>query len=441
MSVYSLSHLSDQDLLHGLASAVAGERTGTAVVLAHIAEVDARRLYVPAGFPSMYEYCLRKLRWSEQAAMKRIRAARTARRLPAIFEAVAEGRLHLSAVVLLTPHLTPDNAAELVAAAADHTKAEIEEMLAARFPRADVPARIEPLAPPARPSATAEPMSLETVETPAAQLSPGTPCDPPAPGHDAPLPQSKVKPLSPERFLLQCTIEKSAHDDLQYAQVLLSHAIPSGDVAKVIARALKALVRELEKRRFAATDRPRPRQRRSTANHGYIPAEVRRAVWKRDGGQCTFMGPAEQRCPARSFLQFDHIDPVALGGQATVENLRLRCASHNQFAAECAFGTEFMKHKREEARRARAEARAEAARRAAEEQKQAAAAAERAKELDVVPWLRELGFRADQARRAAVHCDDVLPDGPLEERLRAALRFLGGAPCRRWRPSDLMRAQ
>src|SRR5437667_6976743 len=132
MRTYVLTHLSDAVLLRDLKSVVAQERGATATVLAHIAEVDARRLYLPAGFPSMYEYCLRELRWSEQAAMKRIRAARTARQFPAIFEAVAEGRLHLSAVVLLTPHLTPDNAAELVAAAADHTKAEIEEMLAAR---------------------------------------------------------------------------------------------------------------------------------------------------------------------------------------------------------------------------------------------------------------------------------------------------------------------
>ena len=86
-----------------------------------------------------------------------------------------------------------------------------------------------------------------------------------------------------------------------------------------------------------------------------------------------------------------------------------------------------MNNKREEARRARAEARAAAARKASEARAQAAAAAEKAKELDVVPALRNLGCRADMARRAAAHCDAVLPDGPLEERLCVALRFLGRA--------------
>jgi len=92
-----------------------------------------------------------------------------------------------------------------------------------------------------------------------------------------------------------------------------------------------------------------------------------------------------------------------------------------------------MANKREEARRARAETRAAAARREAEAREQAAAAAEKAKELDVVPALRNLGFRADQARLAAAHCDSTVPDGPLEERLRTALRFLA-PPARRWRP-------
>ena len=106
MSVYSLSHLSDHDLLRGLASHVAGERSETAMALAHIVEVDARRLYVPAGFPSMFLYCVHELHFSEEAARKRIHAARTARQFPAIFPALADGRLHFTAVVLLAPRLT-----------------------------------------------------------------------------------------------------------------------------------------------------------------------------------------------------------------------------------------------------------------------------------------------------------------------------------------------
>src|SRR5437870_3407703 len=99
MSTYALSHLTDHALLRDLAALVADDRITTAVMLAHLAEVDARQLYLPAAYPSMYEYCVGELRLSEDAACKRICAARAARKFPAIFYAVADGRLHLSAVV------------------------------------------------------------------------------------------------------------------------------------------------------------------------------------------------------------------------------------------------------------------------------------------------------------------------------------------------------
>jgi len=57
-----------------------------------------------------------------------------------------------------------------------------------------------------------------------------------------------------------------------------------------------------------------------------------------------------KRCDERGFLEYDHEIPVARGGKATVENIRLRCRAHNQFEAERAFGAEFMDDKRAEAR-------------------------------------------------------------------------------------------
>jgi CRISPR/Cas system Type II protein with McrA/HNH and RuvC-like nuclease domain len=81
-------------------------------------------------------------------------------------------------------------------------------------------------------------------------------------------------------------------------------------------------------------------------------------VQERDGGRCAFVSDAGKRCAETRFLEFDHIDPVARGGEATVENLRLVCSAHNRYAAERVFGAEFMSRKREEARRARRQTRA-----------------------------------------------------------------------------------
>src|SRR5207247_1355354 len=171
-----------------------------------------------------------------------------------------------------------------------------------------------------------------------------------APGQVGPR-GAKLAPVAPERFMLQLTIGRSTQDKLCYAQELLSHALPSGDLAQVLDRALDALIEKLEKRKCARAMRPRPSKRPSD-NPRQIPAHVKRAVWERDHGQCTFVSEAGRRCPARTRLEFDHVDQVARGGRATAENMRLRCRAHNQYAAECTFGGEFMESKRQDARRA-----------------------------------------------------------------------------------------
>ena len=382
----------------------------TAVMLAHIAEVDARRLYLPAAYPSMFAYCVGELRLCEQAAFKRIRAARTARQFPAVFEAVADGRLHLSAVVLLTPYLTEETADELLAAATHKTKSEIEVLLAQGFPQPEMPTQARAIS---TFNSSVE-LSPGTVGA-ELQLSPGT-VEEHAPGHvgeqlspgtvQTLAGRAKVTPLAPGLFAVQVTIGQNTHDKLRYAQDLLGHQIPSGDIATVLDRALVALIGQLEKRKFAATARPLP-ARRSTKGQRGIPAHVRRTVWQRDGGRCTFESEAGRRCQSRKFIEFDHMDEVARGGEASVDRIRLRCRAHNQYGAECTFGTEFMRHKRREAAEARAAAKARA---------QAAAA-------EVIPYLRQLQIPAGEARLAAAPCQRI-PDAPIEERVRLALSCL-----------------
>ena len=207
MTTYSLSHLTDQALLRDLAALVDKHRNTTAELLAHIAEVDLRKLYLPAACSSMHVYCTRVLHLSEDATLKRIQAARAARRFPSIFEAVADGRLHLSAVVMLAAHLTDENVGELVAAAAHKSKAEIEVVLAQRFPRPDVPTRVQPLAAPVMP------LAFESH----------------APGHvdsGPAMSRPKIAPLAPQRFALQLTMDQSTHDKLMRAQALLRHRVP-----------------------------------------------------------------------------------------------------------------------------------------------------------------------------------------------------------------------
>ena len=161
-------------------------------------------------------------------------------------------------------------------------------------------------------------------------------------------PWAKVAPLSPSRYALQVTMDQETHELLRYAQALLGHALPSGDVAAVLKRALGSLVQDLEKKKFAKSARLRTGQGATTSR--YVPVAVRSTVWQCDGGQCTFVSEKGKRCEGGR-LEFDHIEPVARGGESTPPNLRLRCRAHNQYAADRVFGAGFMDRKREEARR------------------------------------------------------------------------------------------
>jgi len=423
MSRYSLLHFAHSTVRHDLLAACSRGRFVTADILALIAEFDSRKLYLEDGYHSMHAYCMGELRFSEDSAYKRIQAARTARRFPVLFEAVADGRLHLSAVCMLAPHLTEANLAELVTAATHRSKAKIELMLAQRFPRPDVPTRVRAIPAPAQPPAhgplapgqvgVAVSISLgggedrpsrdlqlapgqvgAAVSVPPGggedrpghelQLAPGQvggtpqPGAPSAPEHgpghvasEATLPtppsiltpRPRITPLAPRRYALTVTIDESTQSKLIEAQELLSHTIAPGDIAAVLDRALELLVGQLRKRKFAATSKPREAQTSCDrpSDPRSIPAHVKRIVWARDGGQCTFKSPTGHRCEARSRLEFDHRVEVARGGEASVSNIRLRCRAHNQFTAAQALGAELVSARRRAAIEAREKAKLRAA--------------------------------------------------------------------------------
>jgi 5-methylcytosine-specific restriction endonuclease McrA len=374
VSRYSLGHVSDHALKLDLIAHAVRERECMAAFVARIAEFRARKLYVPAGYSSMYAYCIHELHLSEQAAYKRIFAAKAARRFPEIFEALADGRLSLTAVVLLARHLTQDNVGELLAAASHRTTREIEALLAERFPSPDLPTRIVELSPPApmmniEPAAISENCSSNgsSLESATHSMTPNRPSAASvqelsgrlsARKVDEPSAPARVTPLAPGRFGMQVTITQEARDLLRHAQELLGYDVRLDDVAQVIELALAELVRALEKRKFCATENPRRGSARPLEGSRYVPSAVKRRVWERDGGQCTFVNGTGQRCPERASIEFDHRRELARGGLATVDNVRLLCRAHNQYAAEQTFGGEFMRNKRHSAVEARKQTRA-----------------------------------------------------------------------------------
>jgi 5-methylcytosine-specific restriction endonuclease McrA len=152
---------------------------------------------------------------------------------------------------------------------------------------------------------------------------------------------AEVRPVAEDRWSLRVTLDGAARHELETLKELLSHKIPDGDLGAVLREAIRCGLAKHAGRRGASVP-ARVRRARASEDEGYISAAVRREVWKRDGGQCTFEGPDGHRCASRWRLEPDHIVPVALGGTSTIDNLRLRCHGHNLLEAERAFGREHM---------------------------------------------------------------------------------------------------
>ena len=329
--ISTVAHLSDDQLLDDVKRLAADEQRATAALVACLAELDARRLYLGEGCASLFTYCTQVLHLSEHAVYGRIEAARAARRFPVILDLLAAGAVTLTAVSLLAPHLTTDNHRDTLEAARHKSKREVEHLVAALRPQPAVPSSVRKL--PSPKPAVPEPAAGSIDPTLAVSVSDERlAAKPPVPTRP-----SIVVPTAPAQYKIQIVVSGEAYEKLRLAQDLLRHTIPNGDPAAIFDRALTLLVAELEKTKFAATARPQA-LRSAAPGSRHVPAAIKRAVWKRDGGQCAFEG-GTGRCTERGFLEYHHVVPYAEGGAATTDNLQLRCRSHNAYEAEQRFGS------------------------------------------------------------------------------------------------------
>jgi hypothetical protein len=416
---------------------VGDERKVQVDFLLHLDEFDRRQAFLPAGYGSLWDYCLKALHLREGAAGRRIGAMRVLRRFPALEEPLRDGRLCLSTASLLGQVLTDDNLEQMVSRAAFRTKAEVDHLVASVRPRAAPrdgirfvpgPASVALRAP--APNAAAVPATglapplvgseaaaraddarasqpMRSAEVPGVLAQAGICTDPElvpecmrreaganglpqAAESDErpPTRRAEVQAVSSDQWSLRVTLDVALKRDLENLTALLSHKIPSGELAEVLREAVQCAIEKHGKRRGAVVPR-RSRPERSNAvkpaalgdangvaaNAGNpttgpgaeravaapqdaglaaaraipiprpsraVPLAVRREVWNRDGGRCTFTSEEGRRCESTWQLELDHVESAALGGEPSVENLRLRCRKHNLHHAEQVFGRQFM---------------------------------------------------------------------------------------------------
>ncbi len=488
-----LSRLSNDSLIAATEQAAKNEQECTAALVAHLAEMERRGLYRNMAYDSMFNYCTRHLGLSDAAAFLRIRAARLALQFPEVLDLIASGRLHLTALNLISKHLNQTNYRGLLAAVCGKTRREVEKFVAMRFPdperrdtlqrlpqREVTKRKVEWASPPPvsqqnQPQSMASmngekesepedahvkdsrnPLHINNLKSPTLFEQSYEQEQPPAPNHTIPhypasyqpqpqpqiqphpnpkalvVPADRVVPTGPERYRLAVTLDEEGYALLEQVKALMCHRISGNDMGAVITEALELLRDRLETERFGSrrsrktaknekksgatpddehcpsttevadsgqghpvhvaepvveevncekqtlpeqsspvqvmaeinqpesNAQPDSAQLNLTLDSGnsnasptddkhlrYIPKQIRRAVYERDDGRCTFTDPATGRQCSSRRVQLHHINPWCKGGPHTAANLTLRCHAHNSLAAEEDLGSvaRFARHR------------------------------------------------------------------------------------------------
>ena len=362
-AAFVLNDRSDQELLDSVWAAVRRETENVAVVIAHIAEIEKRNIFPEDGFGSLKGYCMEALHFSEDQTYTRIGVARIARKFPVVLEMLADGLVHLTAVLRLGPSLTEENHVAILDEATYKTMDDVEKLVARLRPKGPVATTIR---------------KVSRTETSPAQRDFVDPSDDSTPSEVEEEPEKPefyrkkiVSPIAPDLYDFHFTGDGEMADALKLLQELLSHRVPNGPVI-IMKDALLMRLKQVQRQRYGKGRRKKKSSTKgreaaagstgvvtSAAGAGavsakgsvdlseikdadepsrYIPDDVKEAVWERDKGRCAFISKKGRWCTERRFLEFHHIIPFAWNGPTTVDNLELRCRTHNAYEGELLFG-------------------------------------------------------------------------------------------------------
>jgi hypothetical protein len=341
--------LTDAELERRLGATLSSERAAMLEFLLHLGEFDRRRAYLDRGYPSLFDYCTRNLRLSKAAAFRRIAASRLLRRFPAAGDMLRDGRLCLTTLAELRDILTEENSENVLQRASGLTREQVEALVAASRPAPEAPpdsVRSLPLprlvslplaALSGMPHATGP--SSQVTEAPPGMVVVAVPQVPP----------DRVKPISAELRVLRVTVTQEFLDELAEVKLSLSHTVPDGRFEDVVRQCFRLVLERDRARRGPAPRATKPAKPNRSASEPvkageaarrsrHIPRAVKGTVWARDRGQCAYRAPDGRVCGSRYRLQYHHCEPFGVGGEATAENISLRCAAHNGMHARRDYG-------------------------------------------------------------------------------------------------------
>ena len=328
--------IKDKDLVELTIDLARNERRVRAAFIVHLAELDERRLYLQEGCSTLFAWLTEKLKYPKASAYRRMTAARLQARMPVIASYLHEGHLSLTKLCHLRDLLAPENCLALLEQAASMTEKEVEELALILDPKR--------MAAPPRDSI--RPLPIQSLPLPLPPPVAAAPAEPLPERAPTPTPEPAPVAARPIRHAIKMTVGPEFMTLLEQVRAAFSHTHPGANLETLLGHCMEQALKTHRKRTRAETDRPRPSVERRDVTSRDVPAEVARAVWKRDEDRCTFVASDGHRCNSTHFVQVHHDQPYARGGPATVSNCRLLCSNHNDLMARYDFGDVFMDRRR-----------------------------------------------------------------------------------------------
>lgn len=305
--------LTNIELKNTLQQKSQAERSLTVEVIELLEEMERRKSYFEFGFPSLMDFCIHELKYSESAAYRRISAMRISRELPEVKSALDEGRLNLvnlaQAQTLFKFEAKNNNPYSkekkqtLLKSLENKSKREAEKILATESPRA--------------------------------------------------IPKESIKVMTTDKIHLNLVIDQNLLDKLNRIKNFTSHQNPNSNYAELLELMADIALAKLDPLAKKRKDKKLPSQRKATPpavskpvvskNPRYVSANIKRIIWQRAEGKCTHIDEKTGRqCLSQFQLEIDHKIPLAKGGTSVPENLRLVCHNHNFHYARQQLGEIFM---------------------------------------------------------------------------------------------------
>jgi 5-methylcytosine-specific restriction endonuclease McrA len=307
-----------EKVISELKAAIAEERSALMKVLHLLREVERDEHYLAMGHSTLFDFVTKDLGYSAGSAHRRIQSMRLLKTIPEMEERIEDGSLSLCVAAKTQSFFQQEDRKrrdEGQAKLSSESKTQIVQSMCGA--------------------------SARECEAKLAVLSP-----------ESVLPREKARAVAEGKTLIQFTASDPLLAKLEKLKGLLAHQNFEGRYDRLFEiladMALKKLDPEqkpqkklkqvedtaVQEETQNETELPTLEKAAVTSRSRYVPAALRRAVWKRDGGRCTYRDPITGRvCESRHALQLDHIYPYGWGGETSESNLRLRCSQHNAFTA------------------------------------------------------------------------------------------------------------